>query len=387
MKPGVGRLLSTRELASTRPSTHASAFVVGPRWVLTADHCLADVASDGDGVWLRLGMDTGGDYLHVPVSVIHRDRTLDVAMLEIDDTRTPQPVEDWVDVMNMLAEWAIPLDVGIRANQAVRVEGYPAHARNPDGRGMAGRVTDPRARLAGIRAMELFLDELAASAAEKPLGLSGGPVLAVDGEIEVAIGVVRSYSAGEDGVSAAGGGLYATAIEDLVTRFPEMAAAVVDTEVIVLPVVRQTAMKKFLARKPMEDVPDGTRMKDRFARFRTRAGLGVQFSSVYNAHFLKNLGYTMSLSYSQLASIVTRDQTFVALRVLRLADRDPRMAVLLFAGLAKPYERPWAKVLRKCAQDQPTTTAAILAALWIDYPEKAEKLAEYAGLVLPQVLS
>lgn len=392
MKSGVGRLVSTAELDIARPSSHRSAFVVGPRWVLTADHCLTATVSSGDGVWLRLRLDhamADVDHLHVPVVAIHRDRALDVAMLEIDEERLPHPIEDWAEVINLLTEWAIPLDVGVRANQTVRVEGYPAHSRNPDGRSMSGRITDPRARVAGVRALELFLDELAASAAEKPEGLSGAPVLATSdlgGDLEVAVGVVRAYSKAEDGVSAVGGGLYATAIDDLISRFPELAGAVIDTDVILLPVVRSAILKKFLARKPLEDVPEGASLKDRLARFTKRPGIGVQFSAEHVGRSLKNYGANALLSYSLMSSFVVQDQTFTALRVLRLADRDPRMAVLLFAGVPKLYERPWAKVLRKCAQEQPTTTAAIVAALSRDYPDKAERMAGLAGLVLPQVM-
>jgi hypothetical protein len=305
-------------------------------------------------VWLRLHLGEG--HLHVPVLAVHRDRALDVAVLEIDDDRRPHPIGDWAEVINLLAEWAIPLDVGVRANQRVRVEGYPAHTRNPDGRGMSGRISDPRARVAGVRAMELFLDELAASAAEKPVGLSGGPVLTASDageDLEVAIGVVRAYSKADDGVSAVGGGLYATAVDDIVTRFPAISEAVVDTDVIVLPVVRSAVVRKFLAR---------------------------------NAYSLKTFGSDIFIGYSMLASVAVGDQTFVALRVLRLADHDPHRAVSLFAGLGKSYERAWAKVLRKCAQDQPTTTAAILAALSRDHPEKAERLAAHARLVLPRVM-
>lgn len=182
MHKGVGRLLLESEISagSIIPSaTRRTAFAISSGYVITAQHCSVD-ASHSNPLLLRLpAPDNPFEIVDLPVRIVDEDRAIDIAVLELDRTR---PILGSFDVGQSVDDlWAriprVPLGIPAVAEAKIRAEGYPQNGR-PSGLAVSGKVVESEARLLRNRAfaLQLYIDELAASIPQGPGGLSGGPV-------------------------------------------------------------------------------------------------------------------------------------------------------------------------------------------------------------------
>ncbi|MCK9877274.1 trypsin-like peptidase domain-containing protein, partial [Frankia sp. Ag45/Mut15] len=258
MLAGVGRLLVGETPDQTAyDEEFRTGFVIAHGHVLTAAHCVRDLADEP--LWLRLrpgsgrssgsgGHPGGGRYVFVPLRVVDVDEALDGAVLALDTARVAASAQDSRALTELLTRVAVPLGVtAVRFGWDIRTEGFPASAGNPDGTVFSGTVDDPDGQVsqAGMPApaLQLLLGALGAAAPESPKGHSGGPVLhepptatSTDGPVTtsqngaVAVGMVRAYPPGDETRwTALGGIVYATRLDDLARRFPPVADAVADT--------------------------------------------------------------------------------------------------------------------------------------------------------------
>ncbi|HEU0086059.1 MAG TPA: tetratricopeptide repeat protein [Pseudonocardiaceae bacterium] len=229
MHPGVGRLLLESEIrdgAIRADATRRTAFVIAGGHALTARHCSADATSD-DPLWLRLpAPDDPFGTVDLPVRVLDEDAALDVAVLGLDDSGRAARGDISERPAAELWRRVPPVPVGLpaTAGDAVRTEGYPRDGRD-GGLAFSGNVVEPEARLLQSRAcaLQLYIDELAASTPHGPGGHSGGPVRTAGQGL--AVGVVRAYPPDETRVYAVGGSLLATRLQDLIPRFPAVQEA------------------------------------------------------------------------------------------------------------------------------------------------------------------
>ncbi|MGH8571191.1 MAG: AAA family ATPase, partial [Gammaproteobacteria bacterium] len=228
MHAGVGRLLLSSELRDGvigAKATRRTAFVIAGGHALTARHCSAD-GRQTDPLWLRLPA-PGDEFgtVDLPMRLIDDDAALDVAVLGVDPDRAARGDTSRESAAELLSR-VPPLPVGLpaTAGDLIRTEGYPRDARD-GGLAFTGRVVDSAARLQRSRAyaLQLQIEELAASVPHGPGGHSGGPVLA--GETGLVVGVVRAYPPDDTRDYAVGGSLLASRAQDIATKLPAVREA------------------------------------------------------------------------------------------------------------------------------------------------------------------
>jgi len=228
MHRGVGRLLLGSELrdgAIHPKATRRTAFMIAGGHALTARHCSTD-APKNNPLWLQLPApnDEFGT-VDLPVQVVDEDAALDVTVLGLDPGRTAQGDTSGQSAAELWDRMpTLPVGLPASAGEAIRTEGHPRDAR-AGGLAFTGTVVDPDARLTKYRAyaLQLHIEELAASIPHGPGGHSGGPVLATG--TGLVVGVVRAYPPDETRDYAVGGSLLASRIQDLAERFPAVREA------------------------------------------------------------------------------------------------------------------------------------------------------------------
>ena len=225
MEPGVGRLLSTTERDGVGGGLR-TAFLISPRYALTAWHCLTDLGGLEARAWLRLAglPDISQRYVDVPVQYLTHDSSLDVALLLIDYDRYSHPeLPEQIEVA--LSQAVVPLAIKVTDHDEVSVQGFPERNVNPDGVALRALIGDVKAPFKQTDCLRLELPSLAASVPELPKGLSGGPVLrSLDGKM-VAVGVIRSFPVihSRSEKLPLGGELLASRIADIATAIPQVA--------------------------------------------------------------------------------------------------------------------------------------------------------------------
>lgn len=237
----VGRLLLDAEREARRAAETAtairdeflrSAFAISGQHVLSAWHCVSD-QPDGPW-WWRVWVD--GAVRYVPVALVNHDVPFDVAVLGVDETRLDDAGLTSEDAAGLLAAVTVPLAVELSLQDEVQVKGYPANASSAHHDTITGRVVDLRSQQPGVAALKLGSPALEAIDPLNPRGMSGGPVLRVttDGDgPHPAVGLVRSVPRGRlqdtegNPITALGGSVFATRIEDVASVLPEVGDALV----------------------------------------------------------------------------------------------------------------------------------------------------------------
>ncbi|MGP4021505.1 trypsin-like peptidase domain-containing protein [Saccharopolyspora sp. 5N708] len=190
----------------TDPATgtaRGTAFLISAEFALTARHCVTD--PELDQVELRLHRASGTGI--VTATVEDSDDWLDVALLRLTE---PPPAD------------CSPVQLGFDASphERYRALGYPAAADGVRIRAVTGEVSGKTQRSEDeAPVVELYCQEAAAGLAL--FGISGGPVLV--GDAERAVGVARwQQSSADDPERASGGTFYATAMSDVLSRWPQL---------------------------------------------------------------------------------------------------------------------------------------------------------------------
>lgn len=235
--PRVGRILTSAERTARMANESAdqisqeklrTAFVVSPRHVITAWHCVREMSADSFP-WLRMrqgGEPSGPRHaVYFPLRLSNTDETFDVAVLTIDPERLPEVGLTPGTAEKLLEAFVIPLAVDVANDEPVRVMGFPASSPSADSDTQPGQVVDSALPLGDVTVLKLFGSAFAAVDPVDPRGLSGGPVLKTGPDGQVAVGVVRGVPTGKYPDTALGGGLVAARIEDLASRLPEIAEA------------------------------------------------------------------------------------------------------------------------------------------------------------------
>ncbi|EFC82832.1 ABC transporter substrate-binding protein [Parafrankia sp. EUN1f] len=257
MHRGVGRLLLTdAERSDPVAAPRRSAFVISAREVLTALHCLrgavdaqpgagrtrAVVAADRSApadhqLWFHLPLpprrqrqrrrrgrsETSSDTeaLDVPMKVAWQDEALDVALLVVDRGRLSPAARRRIG--RVLARNAMRPSRRLRRLDRVTITGFSRSMPRPEPVTWSGRVTDVDGLASNrARAINVHVDQAAASTAPTVRGLSGGPVQIR--QRRAVVGVVREYVRRGDG--ALGGDLQATAMRDVIAASPRVRALV-----------------------------------------------------------------------------------------------------------------------------------------------------------------
>lgn len=143
-------------LAATEASI-ATAFIVAPRLLITADHALINP----DRVFVGIGR--GSKFIRA--RVVARDERLDLALLEADVAGEPLPIARWDSV---------PLGIEIVAM------GFPRSTGSPGDQRITSGIINGEHRAKGR-------DDWFQLSAEIHRGNSGGPVIAADGSV---VGVI-----------------------------------------------------------------------------------------------------------------------------------------------------------------------------------------------------
>ena len=206
-----------------------SAFAISAEHVLTAWHCVREAKSRGERLWFRLrdaSAEAGRRYVYLPMRALEWDAEFDVAVLVLDGPRLGDAGLSAGMAAELLAGSVIPLGVDVSVFEQVRVMGFPANAPATDSATISAQVVDLTLPLGQVTCLSLFGPGFAAVDPLNPHGLSGGPVLKMgSGGGDVAVGVVRGVPVSKRGGNALGGGLFATRVEDVAGRLPQIAAA------------------------------------------------------------------------------------------------------------------------------------------------------------------
>jgi hypothetical protein len=233
----VGRILTTQErdsrisdeaAASIKGEILRSAFAISNRHVLTAWHCVSQYTNTGSGLWLRLrSQRKERHYDYLPIRVSNYDTGFDVAVLAIDYLRLQNGGLAAADAERILAGASIPLGVRVQPQETVKLIGFPASASSADSDTNDAKIVDTNLPLGAVTGMKLFGEAFAAVSPVDPHGLSGAPVLRILQDRPEphysCIGIVRAIARGDDPSAAAGGGIIATRISDVVNLLPEVA--------------------------------------------------------------------------------------------------------------------------------------------------------------------
>ncbi|SDT45566.1 effector-associated domain EAD1-containing protein [Actinoplanes derwentensis] len=246
---GVGRLLTPAERATWPDGVLRSAFAVGGGRVLTAWHCVRDIGGTDARIWVRLQPQASDQrFLDVPVRYLRHHAALDAALLVLDETRAAEP-----GLRARLDRVALPLGAEPPAYAPVRVVGFPELDPSLHAVAMTGTVESGDQLVGSHRVIRVFVAALGARFAEKPAGMSGGPLMwQVDGAERVA-GYVTAYPSTADRKGALGGAVLCRHVSDLRAVFPELAAS--------LPALATPAAEKPMPRTRMSK-PDEITFRD-----------------------------------------------------------------------------------------------------------------------------
>jgi hypothetical protein len=238
--PRIGRILTGEERAArmaseTNPVVPGemlrSSFVISARHVLTAWHCVRDVGPGESLLWFRLRATAaqGRSYVYVPVRLSNYDEAFDVAALAVDASRLAEAQLGAAQAAELMIQLAVPLAVEVSDGDTVQVMGFPQSASSADSDTNSATVVDTRLPLGDVTGLKLSVPALGAVSPVDHHGLSGGPVLKTwrtGGErLTAAVGIIRAAPSGAQPGTAAGGGLIATRVEDVLT-LPEVQVAV-----------------------------------------------------------------------------------------------------------------------------------------------------------------
>ena len=225
----VGRLLSSEERAAWPQGALRSAFVISNTHVLSAWHCVQALGGTSTRAWLRLQPRNAAElYVDVPVKYEAHRPDMDAALLTVDRARFPEvgDTEAVDSLLVHLAHAALPLGCDVYAHERVRIGGFPERnpARYPTL--FSGKVESANALIGGAQAIRVFVPEFAARYAERPDGMSGGPLLRRSaGMSERVVGIVSSYPQAHGDQGATGGTVLCRRIRDLSDDFPVVGGA------------------------------------------------------------------------------------------------------------------------------------------------------------------